>query len=76
MPTILGEEDYDFCLDESIKPEDYFDQNIFTGYSDDDIQAWQITEQLNYKQNDEALIRPMGLKVCLGNSLRNNLFGK
>jgi putative SOS response-associated peptidase YedK len=75
MPTILREEDYNFWLDESVKA-DYFDQNIFTAYPENDMQAWQTTKQLDYKQNDEALIQPVESEVQLDNSFQNDLFAE
>lgn len=66
MPTILRSEDYDFWLDESMKPEDYLGQNIFTAYPEDDMEAWQITKQLDYKKDDAQLIKPVDNPIDLG----------
>ncbi len=75
MPTILRKEDYDFWLNESVKAEDYFDQNIFTAYPEDDMEAWQITKQLDYKQDDAELIEPVDNPVTLNTGQQGGLFG-
>jgi len=67
MPTILREEDYDFWLDESVNPKDYFDQNIFTAYPEDDMDAWQVTKKLDYGEETEELSEPVQNPIDLDN---------
>jgi hypothetical protein len=33
-----------------VNPKDYFSQNIFTPYPEDDMEAWQITKGLDYRE--------------------------
>ena len=74
MPTILRKEDYDFWLDESVNPKDNFDQIIFVPYPEDDMEAWQITKELDYNRNDDKLIEPVDNPVSLDNP-QQGLFG-
>lgn len=73
MPTILRKEDYDFWLDESVNPDDYFEQNIFVPYPEEDMEAWQITKELDYRLNEEALIKPVENPINL-NGDQQDLF--
>jgi putative SOS response-associated peptidase YedK len=76
MPTILREEDYDFWLDENVNPQDYFDQNIFTPYPEDDMDAWQVTKQFDYGKNDDEVIKPVKNPMDLDNpDPQGSLFG-
>lgn len=59
QPVILHKEDYDFWLDRSVRPQDYFDQNIFEPWPDEDMQHWQVSKQLDYQGRGEEMIRPV-----------------
>lgn len=77
MPTILRKEDYDFWLDQSVNPKDYFDQNIFAPYPEDDMEAWQITKELDYGKQGEDLIEPVENPIDIDNPPeQQNLFGQ
>ncbi|SMO72474.1 SOS response-associated peptidase [Fodinibius sediminis] len=77
MPTILRKEDYDFWLDKTLNPEDYFDQNIFVPYPEDDMEVWQVSKGLDYGQNDEELIKPVDHPIDLDEipGTQKGLFG-
>jgi putative SOS response-associated peptidase YedK len=65
MPAILRKEDYGFWLDQSVNPKDYFSQNILMAYPEDDMEAWQITKGLDYRQDDKKLIQPVEQSINL-----------
>lgn len=65
MPLILRKEDYGFWLDWSANPKVYFSQNIFTPCPEDDMEAWQITKELDYRQEGEALTQPVDNPIDL-----------
>jgi len=67
MPTILHKEDYDFWLDESVNPQNYFEQNIFVPYPEDDMEAFQITKKLDYGEETEELTKPVENPIDLDN---------
>jgi putative SOS response-associated peptidase YedK len=76
MPTILREEDYDFWLDESVNPDDYFGQNIFVPYPEDDMEAWQVSKMLDYGKETNDLTKPVNNPIDLDNpESQQNLFG-
>lgn len=73
QPVILHKEDYDFWLDPSVRPEDYFNENIFKPWPDDDMQHWQVTKQLDYNGNGEDLIKPVDSPITInGNGSRKS----
>lgn len=73
-PLILHRGDYDFWLGKVDKPQDLFDAGIFEPWPDEDMEAWQITKELDYNKNDEQLIQPVENPVQINGGGQGSLF--
>lgn len=75
-PMILHREDYDFWLSDVDRPQDLYDAGLFEPWPDDDMEAWQVSKELDYGGNGEQQIQPVEdpVDIDAGSAGQGSLF--